>query len=114
MGKARSHLSGLGWIGRYNRNPSITELVSMTTIETAVLLQQSLLENAEAIARAMNVSRDQVLEMALTEFVQQYQKRQSLSLDMINEAYADALDLDDQRLLKGMHRLHRQVLENND
>lgn len=61
----------------------------MTTIETAVLLPQSLLENADAIAKAMNISRDRVLEMALAEFVQQYQKRQLLNLDVINEAYTD-------------------------
>ncbi|MDX2239680.1 MAG: hypothetical protein NW224_03250 [Leptolyngbyaceae cyanobacterium bins.302] len=86
----------------------------MATIETAILLQQSLLENTDAIAQAMNISRDQVLEMALTEFVQQYQKRQFLTLEAINAAYTDAPDLDDDRLLKGMRRLHRQVLENND
>jgi predicted transcriptional regulator len=86
----------------------------MTTIETAVVLQQELLETAEAIAKAMNVSRDRVLEIALAEFVHQYQNRQSLSLDTINEAYTDAPDLDDTRLFKGMRRLHRQVLESDD
>ncbi len=86
----------------------------MTTVETAVLLQQELLEHADAIAKAMNVSRDQVLEIALSEFVHQYQIRQSLSLDNINDAYADAPDPDDIQLLKGMRRLRRQVLENDD
>ena len=86
----------------------------MATVETAIALDQSLLDNAEAIARAMNISRDQVLKMAVTEFVHQYQTRQSLTLDKVNEAYADAPDLDDERLIKGMRHLHRQVLENND
>ena len=86
----------------------------MTTVKTTVLLQQSLLENADAIAKATNISRDQVLEMALTQFVQQYQRHQAFTLDAINEAYADAPDSDDKRLLKGMRHLHRQVLEYND
>ncbi|MBF2028898.1 MAG: hypothetical protein IGS48_19410 [Oscillatoriales cyanobacterium C42_A2020_001] len=86
----------------------------MTTVKTTVLLQQSLLENADAIARATNVSRDQVLEMALTQFVQHYQQHQAFTLDVINEAYADAPDSDDERSLLGMRCIHRQVLENND
>lgn len=85
----------------------------MTTIETAIALQQSLLEDAEAIAQAMNISRSQLLEMALAEFVHRYQMRQSLNLETINEAYADAPDPNDKRLLAGMRRLHRQVLEND-
>lgn len=86
----------------------------MATVETAIALEQSLLENAEAIAKVLNISRDQILEMAVAEFVYQYQTRQSLTLDKVNEAYADAPDPDDERLIKGMHHLHRQVLENND
>ncbi|PSB16173.1 hypothetical protein C7B65_22345 [Phormidesmis priestleyi ULC007] len=85
----------------------------MATIETAIVLQQSLLEDAEAIAHQMNISRSQLLEMAIAEFVQRYQVRQSLNLEKVNEAYTDAPDPDDQRLLAGMRRLHRQVLEND-
>lgn len=52
----------------------------MTTIETAVLLDQGLLENADAIARDIHGFRDQVLEIALSEFVQQYQNRQAIRI----------------------------------
>lgn len=85
----------------------------MVMVETAIALEQSLLETADAIAIAMNLSRNQVLAMALTEFVQQHQQRQSLTLATINTAYADAPDPDDERLLKGMRRLQRHILEND-
>jgi hypothetical protein len=86
----------------------------METIETSISLQQSLFEEAEVIAHEMNISRSQLLEIAVAEFVHRYHVRQSLSLEKLNEAYTDSPDPDDERLLAGMRRLHRQVLEQDD
>jgi hypothetical protein len=86
----------------------------MATIEAAILMQRSLLDSADAIARSMSISRDRLLEIALEDFIRRYQTRQRLTLEAINAAYHDAPDAEDQRLLKGMRRLHQQVLAANE
>ncbi len=60
----------------------------MPTIKTAISLQDSLFEQVEALARKLNVSRSQVVALALEEFVQHHQNRQLL--DALNHAYSDS------------------------
>jgi predicted transcriptional regulator len=86
----------------------------MASIEAAIVLQRSLLEDADEIARSLSISRDRVMEMALEDFIRRYQTGQKLTLEAINAAYVDAPDAEDQRLLKGMRRLQQQVLETTE
>lgn len=59
----------------------------MEYIKTAISIQKPLFEQAEALARQMNVPRSRLFVMALEEFIQRQQNRQLLA--QINAAYAD-------------------------
>jgi metal-responsive CopG/Arc/MetJ family transcriptional regulator len=83
----------------------------MASVKTALSLQKSLLDDMEAISQQMNISPSQLAAIALEEFVDRYQSRQML--EQINTAYADAPDQDEQKLLRGMRRHQRQILEND-
>ncbi|MCY7275034.1 MAG: hypothetical protein LH702_15195 [Phormidesmis sp. CAN_BIN44] len=83
----------------------------MASVKTALSLQKSLLDDMEAIAQQMNISPTQLAAIALEEFVDRYQSR--LMLEQINTAYADAPDKDEEKLLRGMRRHQRQILEND-
>ncbi len=48
----------------------------MATIKTAISLQDSLFAQVNELAQKLNVSRSQVIALALEEFVQRYLNRQ--------------------------------------
>ena len=59
----------------------------MSTIKTAISLQQSLFEQAESLAKKLRISRSHLFAMALEEFIQRHQNR--ALLEEINQAYED-------------------------
>ncbi|NEP44555.1 MAG: hypothetical protein F6K35_37220 [Okeania sp. SIO2H7] len=59
----------------------------MATVKTAISLQESLFEQAEALAAEMNVSRSRLIAIALEEFIRRHHNRQLL--EKINAAYAE-------------------------
>lgn len=59
----------------------------MATVKTAISLQESLFEQAEALASEMKVSRSRLIAIALEEFIRRHQNR--LLLEKINAAYED-------------------------
>ncbi|MBI3016118.1 MAG: hypothetical protein HYY65_13895 [Candidatus Tectomicrobia bacterium] len=81
----------------------------MANVKTAISLQKSLFEQAEALARKMKVSRSRLFALALQDFMQRHQHRQLL--EKINQAYQDAPDPTEQKRLRKMRRLHREVVE---
>jgi metal-responsive CopG/Arc/MetJ family transcriptional regulator len=81
----------------------------MANIKTAISLQKSLFEQAEALAREMKVSRSRLFVLALEDYVRRYQNQQLL--ERINQAYQDAPDTTEQKRLRSMRRQHRKVVE---
>ena len=81
----------------------------MATIKTAISLQDSLFEQVEDLARTLNVSRSQVVALALEEFVQRHHNRQLL--DAINQAYEDATDTDELPRTPARRQQHRRIVE---
>jgi metal-responsive CopG/Arc/MetJ family transcriptional regulator len=81
----------------------------MATIKTAISLQDSLFEQVEDLARNLNVSRSQVVALALEEFVQRHQNRQLL--DALNHAYGDISNADDLPRTPARKRQHRRLVE---
>jgi metal-responsive CopG/Arc/MetJ family transcriptional regulator len=59
----------------------------MEYIKTAISIQKSLFDQAERLARQMNVPRSRVFVLALEEYIQREQNRELLT--QINSAYAD-------------------------
>jgi metal-responsive CopG/Arc/MetJ family transcriptional regulator len=59
----------------------------MEYIKTAISIQKSLFDQAERLARQMNVPRSRVFVLALEEYLLRQQNRELLA--RINAAYAD-------------------------
>lgn len=81
----------------------------MASIKTAISLQGSLLEQVDALARELDVSRSRLFALAAEEFIQRH-KNQEL-LEAINAAYDDFPDPEEQAALRGMRRQHRRLTE---
>jgi len=81
----------------------------MVNVKTTISLQKSLFEQAEALARKMKISRSRLFVLALEDFVKRQQHRQLL--EKISQAYQDLPDPTEQKRLRKMRRLHRQVVE---
>lgn len=47
----------------------------MATVKTAISIQESLFEEAEALAREMNTSRSHIFVLALEEFIRRHKAR---------------------------------------
>jgi metal-responsive CopG/Arc/MetJ family transcriptional regulator len=65
----------------------------MATIKTAISLQVSLFEQIKDLARDLNVSRSQLVALALEEFVRRHQNQQLL--ESINRAYDSTASIAD-------------------
>jgi metal-responsive CopG/Arc/MetJ family transcriptional regulator len=81
----------------------------MQSVKTAISIQESLLEQAETLARKMKVSRSRLFVLALEDYIHRQQNRELLA--QINAAYADEPDPSEQALHRKARRTHRQVVE---
>lgn len=81
----------------------------MASVKTAISLDESLLEEADALARKMKVSRSRLLALALEELLRREQDRELLR--RINEAYEDYPDPSELEQQRGMRRLQREIGE---
>jgi metal-responsive CopG/Arc/MetJ family transcriptional regulator len=80
----------------------------MQNVKTAISIQKSLFEQAEKIARKMNVSRSRLFALALEDYIQRAQNRDLLA--QINAAYADEPDLSERTLHRKMRRTHHRIV----
>ncbi len=80
----------------------------MANMKTAISIQESLFEQAEALARAMSISRSRLFTLALEEFIQRHHNQQLL--EQINAAYEDEPDAEEEAALRAMRRKHRKVV----
>lgn len=81
----------------------------MATIKTAISLQDSLFEQVEDLARDLNVSRSQLVALALEDFVRRHQNQQLL--DSINRAYESTTEPDDLTRTPARRQHHRRMVE---
>jgi len=81
----------------------------MSNVKTAVSLERSLFEQAEALADEMNVSRSRLFALALQDFIRRYENKRLL--DNLNAVYEDDLDAEEQATLRAMLHLHREIVE---
>jgi metal-responsive CopG/Arc/MetJ family transcriptional regulator len=81
----------------------------MGNVKTAISIQERLFEQADALAREMNISRSRLFVLALQEFIQRYQNQKLL--DEINSAYQGELDPGEAIRLHSMRRRQRQLVE---
>ena len=80
----------------------------MATVKTALSIDESLFEQAEALAKDLDVSRSRVFAMALEEFLARHEAGKILA--QINLVYVDGPPLgDEERALK--RAKHRELVE---
>jgi metal-responsive CopG/Arc/MetJ family transcriptional regulator len=84
----------------------------MANVKTDISLSKSLLEEVEAVAREMKISRSRLFVMAIKDFIRKYQTRRLV--EQINQAYQDGPDEEEQEWLQRMIPLYRETLEEEE
>lgn len=80
----------------------------MATVKTALSINESLFEQAEALAKELDVSRSRVFSMALEEFLKRHEAKKILA--GLNTVYPYAPgEGDEERSLK--RAKHRELVE---
>jgi len=80
----------------------------MATVKTALSIDDSLFEQAEALAKELNVSRSKVFAMALEEFLRKRQGEKLL--EQINSVYAE-VSSPDREEEEARRAKHRELVE---
>jgi metal-responsive CopG/Arc/MetJ family transcriptional regulator len=81
----------------------------MATVKTAISLQKSLFEQADALADKLNVSRSHLFVMAVEDYIERHQNR--TLLEEINRAYTEEPDQAEAARLMKMRKVQRKVLD---
>ncbi len=81
----------------------------MTNVKTAISLQKSLFEQAEALASEMKISRSRLFALALQDFISRSQNQELL--EQINTAYEDIPDPGELVLQRRMRHQHRRIVQ---
>lgn len=81
----------------------------MTNIKTAISLQKSLFEQAEALADELQISRSRLFSLALQDFIRRSHNQQLF--EKLNTVYKGETDTTEQTLRRRMRRQHRRVVE---
>jgi len=81
----------------------------MATVKTAISVRKSLFEDADKLARKMQISRSRLFSLALEEFIQRWENRE-LS-EAINKAYGDEpSDPEEEEYQKKLRRHHMRMM----
>jgi len=82
----------------------------MANVKTDISLRKSLLEQAEAVAREMKVSRSRLFMMAIEDFIQRHQNKKLL--EKVNAAYQDDEPGEEEKLRHNlMLQQYRKLIE---
>jgi len=82
----------------------------MGNIKTDISLRKSLLEDVEAVAREMKISKSRLFMMAVEDFIQRHRNKKLL--EKINAAYQDdEPDTAEDLRLTRMRQHHRKLVE---
>ena len=81
----------------------------MTSVKTAISVQEALFEQAEIIANEMKISRSRLFNLALEDFVLRYRNRELLK--QINEAYTDLPDPEERDRRLKMLRIQKRLMD---
>ena len=80
----------------------------MATIKTALSIDESLFERAEALAEELEIPRSRVFSLALEQFLRRHDARKLLN--QLNEVYSDAVEVDEDEAVARRAK-HRGMLE---
>lgn len=83
----------------------------MSTVKTAISLQESLFQQLEQLALDLNQSRSSLIAKALEEFIERHQNRRLL--EQLNAAYQDDTQTEEQQVSQA-HRTHFRKISEAD
>jgi predicted transcriptional regulator len=78
-------------------------------MKTAISIDDGLLQEADETARTMGVSRSRLFALAVGDFLQRQRREQMLV--RLNEVYAEGMEPDEKRLLKGIKAKVRRAVK---
>ena len=81
----------------------------MSSAKTAVSLQKSLLDEADALAQELDISRSRLFALAVGEFIQRHRNLELL--EAIDNAYGDPPGTGERTLYEKMRAKHRRMVE---
>lgn len=81
----------------------------MTSIKTAVSIDETLLARADAVAREMRVSRSELFARAIQEYLRTHESRDLLA--RVNAALEGDTQLEEREAGRRMRRLRRKALD---
>jgi metal-responsive CopG/Arc/MetJ family transcriptional regulator len=79
------------------------------TMKTAISLEESLLEEADDLARKMHVSRSRLVSLALRDYLEH--RRREDRLDRLNEVYGESSEAGEARLLPKMKAKFQRTIK---
>jgi metal-responsive CopG/Arc/MetJ family transcriptional regulator len=80
----------------------------VATVKTALSIDESLFEQAEALAKELEVSRSRLFSMALEEFLRRHEAKETLA--QINAVYSEFPPEDEEHRARKRQR-HRELVE---
>jgi predicted transcriptional regulator len=80
----------------------------MTTIKTAISIEESLFQKAEELAAEMQVSRSRLFALALEDFIAHTDTEKLIN--QLNDIYADGLTGEDETWLEAARQTYVEVL----
>ena len=81
----------------------------MTTIKTAVSIEESLFRRVEELAGELHVPRSRIFSMALESYIERYDTQKLI--DILNVVYADGLTAEEKEDMEAMRHLQAKLLE---
>jgi len=84
----------------------------MTTIKTAVSIEENLFNQADELAGELNVSRSRLVSMALERLIRDHQTK--MIVEKLSEVYADGLTEEERQTMAGMRRLQANLLVDDE
>ncbi len=81
----------------------------MTTIKTAISIEESLFQRVEALAAEMQIPRSRIFSIALESYFERYDTQKLI--DILNEVYADGLTEEEKETMEAMRYLQAELLE---
>lgn len=82
----------------------------MTDPLISLPMQQSLIKDANALAKELDISSSRLIVLALKDFIRRHRKRKQL-IDEINAAYSGGPDEEEIALQRKMRTTHRRIVE---
>lgn len=84
--------------------------MTMSNVKTSVSIEKALFEQAEKLAKRMQVSRSRLYSLALEMFLEKYESQQILQ--QLNRLYEEnPLTAEEKQLLEAMRHQQRRVVE---